>query len=654
MSGFRFRPGGRRAAPPGPAAPSTVLRLDDVRRRLEFLLAAVYGRPLPILAAPPPQPLRWFDLRGWRTPRHLRPGAPLAADDGRAIYLPPELDALGAHDAVARYRLLALQHAERISRGTAASVPPDAEGLRRDLYLLAEASTVDREVARIAPGMLPVLAAERTLALGARPPLELLTPAERAVEDIVVGVLGADAAADPGVVPHMATTADSRQWADETAARIAGPAAAYRGTAPVGHWGTVRPPIEAALATGADAIPRIAIHIPHATRGTHASASGQGKAARRLAEGGDGSHAGPARPGEQGKAPEQPPADATAGSDPEADRDGGREEGGEADRDPGARPRTPENPADGAGASAGGPPAGAAQWLLPEWDFRASAYRPGAVAVRIVPPVPGDARWGPETLRAAAPIRRHMRSQFERLRAQRVRTHRQRQGDELDLESCVRAQVERLTEGTSDDRLYAVTRATRRELAIVLLVDVSGSTIEQVGVRKVIESEQLALLLVSQGLDALADPYCVLTFASLGADDVRIQVVKAFHERNDAAVMQRVAGLKPGGYTRLGAAVRYATQVLAERPARHRLLLLISDGKPDDKDGYTGDYGIEDSRQAILETRRMGVVPFCLTIDRRGRSYLNRIFGPTGHMILTEPDRLPAALSRVVRFLIRS
>lgn len=637
---FRLRRGEGRAGPPDPATPTTVLRLEDVRRRLEFLLAAVYGRPLPILAAPPPQSLRWWDLRRWRTPRHLRVGEALAADDGRAIYLPPELDALGAHDAVSRYRLMALLHAERISRGTAASVPHGDDALRRDLYLLAEAAAVDGEVARIAPGMLPVLAAERVLALGARPPLDRLTPAERAVEGIVLGVLGAGAAEDPGVVPRMATTEDSRRWADETAARIAGSTGAYRGMAPVGLWGTVRPPVEAALSAGADAPPRVAVHVPHASRGTRSSASGEGKAARRLAEGGDGSHAGPPQPEQPGKAPEQPPADATPPDEP---------------GDDGARPRPSESAGDGAaGKSAGDPRAGAAEWLLPEWDFRASAYRPRAVTVRIVPPVPGDARWGPDTLRSAAPIRRHMRSQFERLRAQRVRTHRQRQGDELDLESCVRAQVERLTEGTSDDRLYAVTRATRRELAIVLLVDVSGSTIEQVGVRKVIESEQLALLLVSQGLDALADPYCVLTFASLGAGDVRIQVVKGFHERNDAAVMQRVAGLKPGGFTRLGAAVRYATQVLAERPARHRLLLLISDGKPDDKDGYTGEYGIEDSRQAIMETRRMGVVPFCLTIDLRGRSYLNRIFGPTGHMILAEPDRLPAALSRVVRFLIRS
>lgn len=634
---FRLRRGGGRAGPPDPAAPAAGLRLEDVRRRLEFLLAAVYGRPLPILAAPLPQPLRWWDLRRWRTPRHLRAGAALAADDGSAIYLPPELDPLGTHDAVSRYRLMALLHAERISRGTAASVPPGDDALRRDLYLLAEAAAVDREVARIAPGMLPVLAAERVLAIGARPPLDRLTPAERAVEDIVLGVLAADPAEDPGVVPHMATTAESRRWADETAARIASPAGTYRGTAPVGLWGTVRPPVEAALSAGADAPPRVAVHVPDASRGTRSSASGEGRAARRLAEGGDGSHAGPAQPG---KAPEPPPAEAAPRDEP---------------GDDGARPRPAEGAADGAaGKPAGGRPAGAADWLLPEWDFRASAYRPRAVTVRIVPPVPGDARWGPETLRSAAPIRRHMRSQFERLRAQRVRTHRQRQGDELDLESCVRAQVERLTEGTSDDRLYAVTRATRRELAIVLLVDVSGSTIEQVGVRKVIESEQLALLLVSQGLDALADPYCVLTFASLGAADVRVQVVKGFHERNDATVMQRVAGLKPGGYTRLGAAIRYATQVLAERPARHRLLLIISDGKPDDKDGYTGEYGIEDSRQAILETRGTGVVPFCLTIDVRGRSYLNRIFGPTGHMILAEPDRLPAALSRVVRFLIRS
>jgi nitric oxide reductase NorD protein len=101
-----------------------------------------------------------------------------------------------------------------------------------------------------------------------------------------------------------------------------------------------------------------------------------------------------------------------------------------------------------------------------------------------------------------------------------------------------------------------------------------------------------------------------------------------------------------------GAAVRHASALPGRERARHRLLLLLSDGKPNDVDEYAGRYGIEDTRQAVAEARLQGLVPFCLTVDREAPAYLPGIFGPRSYAVLPRPERLPAVLVEVLRSLV--
>jgi len=130
-------------------------------------------------------------------------------------------------------------------------------------------------------------------------------------------------------------------------------------------------------------------------------------------------------------------------------------------------------------------------------------------------------------------------------------------------------------------------------------------------------------------------------------------MVKDFGERNGDEVRARVAALQPEGFTRMGAAIRHASALLAREGARHRLLLILSDGKPNDDDHYVGRYAVEDTRQAVSEARAAGIFPFCLTVDVKAADYLPRIFGLAGHMILHRPEHLPMALLKVVRGLLR-
>jgi nitric oxide reductase NorD protein len=217
----------------------------------------------------------------------------------------------------------------------------------------------------------------------------------------------------------------------------------------------------------------------------------------------------------------------------------------------------------------------------------------------------------------------------------------------------VNAIVDRRLGQSGDERLYIDARPARRGLAIALLVDVSGST----GVRvtesmRIIDLERIALLLAGEALDALGDAYAVYSFCGRDASNVKLSVIKDFSEHNGDVVHRRIAAMEPEGFTRLGAAIRHATAQLARQSAGHRLLLILSDGRPNDVDSYQDTYGVEDSRQAVLEARASGVYPFCLTIDAEASEYLPRIFGAAGHTILQRPDHLPKALLGVVRGLV--
>ncbi|HET7463121.1 MAG TPA: VWA domain-containing protein [Longimicrobium sp.] len=620
-------------------APPPPVGLAEVRRRLELLLAGVYGVPVPVAPAEPPRekPIRRL-LR--RTPGHLRAAAALPSSDGERVLLPARLDEAGP-DALRRYRILAIEQAERLARGTARALPANEPPLVRDLFLVAEGAAVDHAIATHAPGLRESHAAERAAALARRPALESLTPAEREVEGLLRRVLAAEPHAALPELPPAGTPAESLAWARATAARMAAAGSRYRGIAPVDAWGTVVPVRVDGAARPETMDPFKYRPRPMGTSGKRGGPQGRGDS------------------GEEGGAPSQT-SDPFDGSrkgeagDPEGT---GTSEHGDApaefDPDAQARPSSgssnPQRARDGSAAPQA-PPAGIA---YPEWDAEAGAYRRPGAWVRIAPPAPGEGEWARQILRAHAATVRRLREQFERLRARRQRLFAQRDGEELDLGACVRALVDVRTGHTVSDRLYAAVRPARRELSILLLVDISGSTTEHVNRVRIIDVEIEALLLASEAFDALGDRYAVLTFSGKGAANVRMRVVKDFGERNGDEVRGRVAALRPEGYTRMGAAIRHASALLAREGARHRLLLIISDGKPNDEDHYQGPYAVEDTRQAVAEARAAGIFPFCVTVDQKGGAYLQRIFGAAGHMILHHPEHLPLALLKVVRGLIR-
>ncbi|WP_170562318.1 nitric oxide reductase activation protein NorD [Ruegeria atlantica] len=290
--------------------------------------------------------------------------------------------------------------------------------------------------------------------------------------------------------------------------------------------------------------------------------------------------------------------------------------------------------------------------LYPEWDVRTGQYLPDHVNVlHSDADIREDAaEFGkdPATARRIRAVKR----QFEALRPGRIMTRGHLDGDQLDIEAAVRAQVDRCANGEGTERIWMQSRPEARDLAVSILLDVSRSTESAVTGRAVIDIEREALAALAWGLNACGDDFAIHAFSSLKRQRVFVQRCKRFDEPMGTAVEQRIASLRPGHYTRLGAAIRHCSAELAAQSRMRRLLLVITDGKPNDLDHYEGRHGIEDTRQAVREARRVGQSVFGVTIDKSGKSWFPRMFGQGGFAVIPDPHRLTMALPQIYRQLV--
>ena len=635
------------------AAPDTSPHLADLRRRLDLFLATLFPDAPEIGVAEPAAPR--FRLARWAAgiPAHARSG-PQASTDGARLRLPAALDGVEPAAILPTYRLLALEQAARAERGTPAWVPAD-DPLLRDLFLLAEAAAVDRRLVELAPRLAEPIADARQAALRARPAARL-TRQEANVERRVQLLLGAPPSSPPGTIPAASTPAESLEWARGAAAEIRLLPGRYRGIAPVTVWGTVAPPSDDAPTAGRE---------HRDTTGSAAPKEGRmprRPRVRRPTEDEDDERPGIWLPrADDPKESVEDPMGLTRPTD--RDQEGRPGELGDSLSELGEARlvRTPEpareillsdEPPPRLVVPAVPPSVGALAY--PEWDWRTRRYQLRGAVIRERRVTGGDPAWADQALKRHAGLVRRVRREFERLRPRRQILRRQPEGTDLDLDAFVVSVADRRAGAAPDGRLYLTERRVRRDAAVTLLLDVSASTDGWVaGNRRVIDVAREGALIVAEALAALGERHAIFGFRSQGAERVDFLVVKPFAEPPGARVRQRIGTLEPDGYTRLGAALRHATALLVREPARHRFLLLLSDGRPNDVDQYEGRYGLEDTRQAMLEARLQGVRPFCLTIDREAPRYAGRVFGQRDHALLRNPERVPEAMVAALRRLLR-
>ena len=291
---------------------------------------------------------------------------------------------------------------------------------------------------------------------------------------------------------------------------------------------------------------------------------------------------------------------------------------------------------------------------LPEWDWRKGQLIEDHCALQTLVTAEPPFFAPPPALKVTA---RRVRRRMEVLRGGMGRLHAQPEGEEIDLDAWIRHHVEAASAPRSESPSVFTRRVrSERSLATLLLADLSLSTdAYATQTARVIDVIRDALYVFGEALSASGDRFEMLGFSSVRRQNVRVHQLKGFDEVWGARTRDRVGAIKPGYYTRMGAAIRHATARLAERPERQRLLLILTDGKPNDLDVYEGRYGLEDTRHAVQAARAAGLLPFCITIDEAAHDYLPMLFGQRGYALVHRPQDLVAKLSAVhQRFMARA
>jgi nitric oxide reductase NorD protein len=281
--------------------------------------------------------------------------------------------------------------------------------------------------------------------------------------------------------------------------------------------------------------------------------------------------------------------------------------------------------------------------LLPEWNWKKQVMQPDYCSLQQMIATDAKPCELPHALKNTA---NQLRRQFQALTPTRHWLKGQQDGDELDMDAWVQLVSERnSTMPTSEHGLYRAQVNQERDLACLLLADLSLSTDAYVSnSTRVIDVIRDSLLLFSEALAATGDSFALYGFSSLKRSHVRFHHIKGFEEKYSGQVRGRITAIKPGYYTRMGAAIRQASSLLVQQKKRQRLLLILTDGKPNDLDQYEGRYGIEDTRVALLEAKKLGLRPFCVTIDTEASDYLSHLFGAGGYVVIRNPKDLPKEL----------
>jgi len=286
----------------------------------------------------------------------------------------------------------------------------------------------------------------------------------------------------------------------------------------------------------------------------------------------------------------------------------------------------------------------------PEWDADRRSYRPDWCTVREVEPrIKASAD---DAIDAAIGVRRPL----ARLGMGLHRRHRQSQGDDIDIDAAVEARVEVRAGSVPDEAVYLDSLRRRRDLSVLLLLDVSGSTAEPGTVGRTVHQQQRAVITdLTVALHDLGDRVALYAYNSQGRNAVNVLPVKRFDDHLDARVLRRLNSLEPGAYSRLGAAIRHGSTVLETRGGTsRRLLVVVSDGLAYDH-GYERAYGAADARRALTEARRRGTGCVCLTVGAgTDVEVLKKVFGSTAHATIARPDQLAGIIGPLFRSAIRS
>ena len=339
-----------------------------------------------------------------------------------------------------------------------------------------------------------------------------------------------------------------------------------------------------------------------------------------------------------------------------------------------------------------------------EWDYHIADYRTRWCRLREIM-LSGDAgEFFAKTLGDYVALTPAIKAEFQRIRPEQYRLVRGLEdGEEFDLNAVVTAVSDRRARLAPSPKVYTTKRQTERDVAALFLLDMSASTdepvvpLQRVNVssnthemldtstlsptysqddpddwlaawkkkpvapppkpRRIIDVTKEALVLMAEALEEIGDAYAVYGFSGQGRDNVEFYHVKSFTESLSPTIKGRIGAIEPKRSTRMGPAIRHSLEKLKDIACRVKLLVLLSDGFPQDMDYGTdrrsATYGIQDTMMALREADQAGVLTFCLTIDKAGHDYLRDMCAPSRYMVLEDVTSLPTELPKVYQRYIR-
>lgn len=324
-----------------------------------------------------------------------------------------------------------------------------------------------------------------------------------------------------------------------------------------------------------------------------------------------------------------------------------------------------------------------------EWDFRAQDYKPRWCAVKEAKLEQGEEDFYENTLREHAGLVAQTRKQFELMKPELFRKiKRLPEGEDFDLDAAIDWMVERRAGGSPNEKIYWRRNKIERDVAVAFLIDMSASTDEEINKRerkyddddfdddprkylswwvskrrqemtappkRIIDLEKESTVLLMTALETIGDQYGIYGFSGYGRDNVEFFVIKDFDESLDNKIKKRLDKVVPIRSTRMGPAIRHATYKLKQTDAKVKILVLLSDGRPQDhgygRDRTEKEYAIHDTKQALNEAKREGITPFALTVDRAGHDYLKTMCEDMGYEVVADIESLPSRLPALYRRL---
>ncbi|MGE3076757.1 MAG: nitric oxide reductase activation protein NorD [Dehalococcoidia bacterium] len=324
-----------------------------------------------------------------------------------------------------------------------------------------------------------------------------------------------------------------------------------------------------------------------------------------------------------------------------------------------------------------------------EWDFRAQDYKPRWCAVKESKLEEGEDNFYENALREHAGLVAQTRKQFELMKPEMFRKlKRLPDGEDFDLDAAIEWMIEKKAGASPNEKIYWRRNKIERDVAVAFLIDMSASTDEEINKRekkyddddydddprkylswwvskrrqeltsppkRIIDLEKESTVLLMTALETIGDQYGIYGFSGYGRDNVEFFVIKDFNETLDHKIKNRLDKVTPIRSTRMGPAIRHATYKLMETDAKVKILVLLSDGRPQDhgygRDRTEKEYAIHDTKQALNEAKREGITPFALTVDRAGHDYLKTMCEDMGYEVVADIEALPSRLPALYRRL---